>query len=230
MANKNPSLTPTERSATLEHLLQARSGIYHPSVRDDGGEAPSRGAHAPGEAFFYNNWSFNAAGIILEELSGKSLGVLLQEWLARPIGMQDFEPGDVFYEEGLESRFPAFRIRMSGRDLARFGVLIAQNGRWEDRQLIPEAWIEATFRRHSDLGNGVGYGYMWWLMPDSTYMATGTGGQKVIIDPTRDMVTVTRVNTGTGFSRAVWWNFGGRLNNSIVGRMRDMIAEAAAQP
>ena len=225
----NPPLSKQEKQATLEHLLQARSGIYHASIEDSNSERPQRGSHMPGEAFYYNNWSFNAIGIIFERLARRSLGSAFKEWIADPIGMQDFRPEDVVYMHGDESEFPAYRFRISTRDLARFSVLYAQNGRWGDQQIVPSAWVDSTFTKHSAFDDGLGYGYMWWIMPDSTYMATGTGGQKIIIDPAKKLVTITKVNTGQGLGRAYWWNFGGRINNRYVRVMRRRIAAAAPE-
>ena len=87
-----PRLSDVERSARLVDLLTARSGIYHPSIQDDDGPYPERGAHHPDEAFVYNNWSFNAVGGIFERLTGLSMGEAFKAWIADSIGMQDFRP------------------------------------------------------------------------------------------------------------------------------------------
>ncbi len=210
----DPPLNEVERGARIEDLLTSRSGIYHPSVRDDNGPYPERGAHAPNEAFVYNNWSFNAVGGVFEQLTGLSLGQAFAEWIAGPIGMQDFVPEDVRYEHGEESVFPAYRFWMSGRDLMRFGLLYLNGGRWGDRQVVPEEWVVRSLSPISDRGDGVSYEYMWWIMPGGSYLATGTGGQKIRIYPDRQTVLVTRVDTGEGLSRGVWWKWGPRVTNS----------------
>jgi CubicO group peptidase (beta-lactamase class C family) len=209
----DPRLSDVERSARLVDLLTARSGIYHPSIKDDNGPYPEPGAHQPDEAFVYNNWSFNAVGGIFERLTGLSMGEAFKSWIADPIGMQDFRPEDVHYFEGSGSVFPAYRFWMSARDLARFGQLYLNRGRWHGDQVVPESWIVESLQTYSDTGRGVGYGYMWWTMPDSSYMATGTGGQKLRIYPDRGLVLVNRVYTAAGFERAIWWLWGGRVNN-----------------
>ena len=60
-------------------------------------------------------------------------------------------------------------------------------------------------------------------------MATGTGGQKLLIDPSRELVVVNRVDTGEGLRRGLWWEYGPRVNNGqfleIVRRI-----DAAAPP
>ena len=52
---------------------------------------PRRGSQAPGTYFQYQNWDFNAAGTAFEKLTGKDIFVALEEDLAKPIGMQDFD-------------------------------------------------------------------------------------------------------------------------------------------
>ncbi|HXV75916.1 MAG TPA: serine hydrolase, partial [Candidatus Polarisedimenticolaceae bacterium] len=57
-------LSAIEKQATVEQLIQARSGVYHPAAKEPGAmkeDRPVRGSRAPGEAFWYNNWDFNTA-------------------------------------------------------------------------------------------------------------------------------------------------------------------------
>ena len=54
--------------------------------------SPKRGSEYPGTRMQYNNWDFNAAGTAFEKLTGKTIYQALEEDLARPIGMQDFDP------------------------------------------------------------------------------------------------------------------------------------------
>lgn len=218
-----PPLSEVERSATLRDLLTARSGIYHPSIQDDNGPYPEPGTHRPDEAFVYNNWSFNAAGGIFERLTGMSLGRAFEEWIARPLGMQDFDAGDVRYREGPESVFPAWRFWMSTRDMARFGQMMLDGGVWNGEQVVPSDWVAESFTPRSELPDGTGYGTLWWTMPDSSIMATGTGGQKIRIYPTREVVIVTKVNTGSGLGRTLWWIMGPRLGNGDLREILDRL-------
>ncbi len=230
----NPPLTEVEKSARLVDLLTARSGIYHPSIKDDGGSYPEPGTHKPDEAFFYNNWSFNAVGGIFERLTNLSMGKAFKEWIADPIGMEDFRIEDVLYFEGAKSVFPAYRFWMSARDLARIGLLYMNDGRWGDQQIVPEDWIAKSFVPYSEMRRGVGYGYMWWTMPDTSYMATGTSGRKLRLYPNRKTVLVNRVDTGAGLRRAIWWNWGGRVKNSntskLLRRLETGLADVLTKP
>lgn len=153
----NPTLNEVEKSARFVDLLSAR--FYHPSVKDDGPAYPPRGSHMPGKEFFYNNWSFNALGGIFGELTGLPLGQAFHDWIAGPTGMQDFVPSDVRYTSGSESRFPAFRFWVTARDMARFGQLYLDGGRWRGEPVIPNAWVATSLFKHSANPNGASYGY-----------------------------------------------------------------------
>ena len=47
------------------------------------------------------------------------------------------------------------------RDHARFGYLMLRRGKWQDRQVISEAWVKAATGRGGP--GDVDYGYLWWL-------------------------------------------------------------------
>ena len=86
-------LLPRELEATVEHLITARSGVYHPASNagDSTDSAPPRGSQQPGTYYLYNNWDFNAAGAVFEKLTGRDIYDAIETDLARPIGMQDFD-------------------------------------------------------------------------------------------------------------------------------------------
>lgn len=219
-------LTDDEKKARVEDLLFARSGVYHPAAyapADQDADRPKRGSHAPGTHWFYNNWDFNVAGALLERAAGKPLGVLFDEWIARPIGMQDYQPGDVYaFLEPRTSQWPALTFRMSTRDLARFGQLWLSGGKWKGKQIVPAAWIaKASAPRTRLPAAGEGYAMMWWTyakgsLPAERYPnasryamlnARGTGGQSVVLIPELELVFVHRGDTDHGRhvrGRDVW--------------------------
>jgi CubicO group peptidase (beta-lactamase class C family) len=208
-------LTEQERGATVRDLISARSGVYlgaayAPASQDR--DRPTRGSHAPGTHWFYNNWDFNVAGVIYERATGEDLYESFQRRIAEPIGMQDYDPEDGFVVyEPTESRHPAHTFRISARDLARFGQLYLQEGRWDGRQVIPGEWVAESTRPITRFEDGDGYGYMWWTYragsaPESiphigrydTYLARGTGSQALWVIPAAGLVIVHRADTDHG--------------------------------
>lgn len=204
-------LSDVEKSACIADLLAARSGIYHPAAKEPSDMKrgrPPRHSKKPGEAFHYNNWDFNVLGVILGQGAKRDLFALFEEWLAKPLGLEDFEAGDATYElEPSNSRHPAYAFRLSARDLLRFGQLYARNGKWGDRQVIPERWVATSTAVVSQFENGRGYGYMWWVYPAGSMRslpsldrhdliaAIGTGGQLLLVVPAADFVFVHRGDT-----------------------------------
>ncbi len=136
------TLTKKEREARIVDLLRARSGVYHPvdfETDYQNKTRPVRGSHSPGTFWFCNNWDFNALGTVIEKKTGLKIGDAFYQRLAKPIGMQDFQPEDVYYVGGTTSIHPAYLFEMTAPDMARFGLLYLRHGRWERRQTVPEA-------------------------------------------------------------------------------------------
>ncbi len=206
-----PSLTNEEKQATVRQLLQSRSGIYHKAAAETQemkDTRPERGSHLPGTFFYYNNWDFNALGTIFEQQSGTKIFEEFKRKIADPIGMEDFSISNCYYQyEDSLSVHPAYSFRMSARDMARFGVLYQKNGNWKGTQIIPEDWIAESTTTYSVLDSslGVGYGYMWYTIPDgsgfeqiigaSGFYHTGVGVHIVIILPELKLVLVERYDT-----------------------------------
>jgi CubicO group peptidase (beta-lactamase class C family) len=203
-------LTNPERQAKIVDLLRARSGVYHAAAFEVDFQRkmrPERGSHAPGSFWFYNNWDFNVLGTIFEKKTGLKIGQAFYERIAKPIGMQDFQPGDVYYiGDTSVSMHPAFMFQMTARDMARFGLLYLNHGRWKNHQIIPADWVEKSTHTsemvhlgHTNLG---GYEYLWWVeyggihIPEATlpgmYSAQGAGGHYILVIPSLNTVIVNQ--------------------------------------
>jgi CubicO group peptidase (beta-lactamase class C family) len=204
-------LTKEEKQARVVDLLRARSGVYHPvdfETESMQKSRPARGSHAPGTFWYYNNWDFNVLGTIFEKKTGLKIGDAFYQRVAKPIGMEDFQPSDVFYFGGPLSTHPAYHFEITARDMARFGLLYLRHGRWGGKQIMPEAWIEksshASEMVKSDGADHGGYEYLWWVdyggvhFPEVSlpgiYSARGNGAHYIFIIPTLDMVIVHRTD------------------------------------
>jgi CubicO group peptidase (beta-lactamase class C family) len=235
-----PTLTPEEKQATVGNLIKARSGIYHPALGESPGMKamrPKRGSHHPGSFWYYNNWDFNALGTIYEQETGTGVFDAFERDIAKPVGMEDFDPKDCRYLSSDNygtpnvSRHRYYLFRMSARDLARFGLLFLRDGRWKDHQVVSQAWVQESTSAHSKVGLNSWYGYLWWsgtregLYPGvqvkgHCYSAAGWGGHRVIVLPFRKLVVVHRVNTD--------WRFN-RVSSSQIGRLLWHILDAAGE-
>jgi CubicO group peptidase (beta-lactamase class C family) len=217
-----PGLSAMEKSATLRQLLQSRSGVYHPAAAESEGMAaqrPARGSHAPGSFHYYNNWDFNVAGAIYTHCTGRGIHEAFLADVARPLGMRDYrgrihswpddgtpipEQADGFRRlETDRSRYGAYHFRLSAHDLALFGQLYLDRGRWQGRQLLPAAWVDQGTQPVSivNADYGLAYGELWnVLVPDdgderASFYHTGVGVHMLGVYPKHGLVMVHRVNT-----------------------------------
>ena len=231
-------LLPTEKQATIRDLITARSGVYHPASNDgdDSQAAPARGSQHAGEYFLYNNWDFNAAGAVFELVTGRAIYDALRDDLAVPLGMEDFDRGAQRKSGDLTiSRYPAYHMWLSTRDLARIGELMLRKGRWNGTQLVPADWVESStsaitplteMNPESRRSGTVGFGMMWWVWDgpaavgafDGAFTGAGAYGQYITVLPALDMVVAhkTAVGEGHGFSgRTLFSEYRGILERLV---------------
>lgn len=201
--DKAPALTDTEKQATVRDLLMARSGVYHVAAHETADirrKRPPRGAHTPGTFWYYNNWDFNALGTIYRQQTGEDIFESFARRIADPIGMEDFSARDGSYVMEEASIHPAYPFSMTARDLARFGQLVLDGGKWNGRQVVPAAWLKQSTVPYSRTDRAsMGYGYLWWtLNPDvfgsGAALASGYLGQAVAVVPSKRLVVVQVVD------------------------------------
>jgi CubicO group peptidase (beta-lactamase class C family) len=202
-----PRLTDEEKTARIQDLLAARSGVYRLAAYEPPqNPKPERGTHPPGTHWVYNNWDFNTLVTIFEQETGRKFFEDFDARFAKPLGFQDYDPAHGYYHyEKEKSIHPAYPFRMSARDMARFGLLYLHRGKWGKKRILSEAYIDESTAWISDTQDG-GYGYMWWLAGDERlkplglYSALGVGGQSIDVMPGANMVFVNRADTYEGGS------------------------------
>ncbi|MCP4547693.1 MAG: serine hydrolase [bacterium] len=204
--DENFSLNDTEKGARIIDLLRARSGVYHFAAAEPRqNPKPERGAYPPGEHWCYNNWDFNALCTIIEQELGIRFFDEVDKRFAKPLRMEDYHPRHGIYQfEPDMSIHPAYHIRMSARDMARYGLLYLEEGKWGGKRILSKQWVADSSYPFSDDAWGDGYGYMWWvsfregLRELGMYSALGVGNQSIDVIPGADMVFINRTNTFIG--------------------------------
>ena len=166
---------------------------YHDYLRT----VRKEGTH--GEQFGYRTVNTEVLGWIVERVGGATVAEQLQRRIWGRMGMEQ----DAYYQvDALGTPFAGGGLNASLRDLARFGEMMLQGGRWQGRQIIPAEVVEdirfgsnvAPFAA-SDYGKklpGWSYRNMWWVSnnADGAFMARGVHGQAIYIDPAAEMVIV----------------------------------------
>ncbi len=148
-----------------------------------------------GTRFYYASIEPDVLGVVLHYAVGKSASDYLHEKLWEPIGAES-DANWLLDAEGFEVAHFGFNAVL--RDYARIGRLLAHDGAWQGKQIIPAQWmIDATTVRPSDayLRPGKttrGYGYLLWLLSGSRrqFAMIGAFGQYVLVDPAAKLVMV----------------------------------------
>jgi len=174
----------------------------------------------PGTRFFYASIEADVLGMVLRHAVGKSVSDYLQEKIWEPIG-SEANASWLVDAQGFEVAHGFLNAVL--RDYARLGRLLACDGAWDGRQIIPVQWmIDATTVRVTDeyLAPGkadptFGYGYLLWLLPWGTrqFALFGAYGQRICVDPAENLVLVQTSVDQTG---EVW-----RLWSTLVAQFRN---------
>jgi len=190
----------------------------------------------PGTRFAYCSGNPHVLSIILTRLTGTNALAFARRELFEPLGIHDvWWPEDPRgYSHGWGD------LQMHPRDMAKIGQLFLQRGRWEDRRILSETWIQTATKAHVDRTvNRDHYGYAWWVKGDDypgMFEAVGRGGQRINVWPSKDLVLVF---TGGGFEpgdlarfilKALKSEAPLPANPDVSARLKQRIADAAKPP
>jgi CubicO group peptidase (beta-lactamase class C family) len=155
----------------------------------------------PGTVFNYNGGSTQALADLLAGATGTPLPELARTQLFEPLGITEWE-----WATDLRGRPLAFAgLRLRPRDMAKLGRLVLDDGRWQGRPVVPEAWIGESLRPHISTGSpalsvtdeDAGHGYQWWTGHADANgrrlawaAAVGNGGQRIYVVPDLDLTVV----------------------------------------
>lgn len=144
----------------------------------------------PGTHFLYNTSATYMLSAIVQKATGTTLLDYLRPRLFEPLGID--HPTWEASPQGISTGGYGLNIRT--RDIASFGQLYLQKGKWQGKQLVPEAWIDAATARQTSNGSSPasdwdqGYGYQFWRCRHGAYRGDGAFGQYCIVLPEQDAV------------------------------------------
>lgn len=154
--------------------------------------------HKPGTVFKYNNMATFMLSAIVQKATGQTTFEYLKPRLFEPLGIKN-----VTWDSTREGyTFGAIGLRICSEDMAKFGQMLLQKGKWNGKQIVPSSWIEeaTSFKIASNDPNNKnpkelndweqGYGYQFWMCRNGAYRADGLGGQFIIVMPDSDAVIV----------------------------------------
>jgi CubicO group peptidase (beta-lactamase class C family) len=204
---------PRKRAITLRHLLTMQPGL---ACNDWDAQSPGNESvlhesadwvkatldlpmeTQPGTVGRYCSGGVAVVGRLTELATGRTLPEFAHEALFAPLGIRR---EDWRWNYELTQRNREFsQIHLRPRDLLKLGLLYAQRGRRQGRQVIPEDWVQASLAPAAKVGSN-GYGFFWWhreLQVDTPQgrqrvgfsAAQGNGGQRIILLPEHELVIV----------------------------------------
>jgi CubicO group peptidase (beta-lactamase class C family) len=170
----------------------------------------------PGTSFAYSNASSHLLSAIVADATGQPTLAVARAKLFGPLGIDTdhaFQPRAGHPPRPAQQR--AYRraavawprdpqgyhmgfgeTKLPARDLAKFGWLYLNGGRWNTTRVVPADYVRASTQPHTELpwlGPGGGYGYQWWTRrvgQHDSVVAAGFGGQRILVIPDLDLVVV----------------------------------------
>jgi len=192
-APANPS--DNLRSMRVHDLLRMSTG--HQTEPPLGGDQPWTQAFLahpvpfkPGTHFLYNTPATYMLSAIVQKVTGETVLDYLTPRLFQPLGIR--KPTWETSPQGISCGGYGLSVRTE--DIASFGQLYLQKGKWQGKQLVPAAWIEAATSRQTSNGSSPdsdwdqGYGYQFWRCRHGLYRGDGAFGQYCIVMPEQDAV------------------------------------------
>jgi len=165
---------------------------------------------SPGTSFLYDSGGVILMSAMLKSRTGMHADKYAERYLFAPLGIKNY-----FWHKNLEGHAHAGGgLNLTARDTAKFGLLYLKNGRWGDKQVVPEEWVRESLRTHVDLTvkgqPPSGYGYLWWILaPDARgdgrqmiYAARGAYGQLIFVVPEHDLVVVINADVKSAADRS----------------------------
>ena len=141
---------------------------------------------APGTRFEYCNGASFLLTAIIQKTTGSTGLDFAKEHLFKPLGIND-----IYWPPNIHGQTIGWgRIHMRPRDMAKFGYLFLNNGRWDDRQIVSAEWVADSTQKHISATWMPGYGYQWWVMRPGNYAALGYRGQLIFVLKDSQMVVV----------------------------------------
>jgi CubicO group peptidase (beta-lactamase class C family) len=235
---------PRKKQITIRQMLQMRAGYPWEESTAELFELLTTGFHTsnlvdvplvrdPGTGFEYSNLTPHILGIIVARACETDLKSFAQEHLFSPLGV---EPS--FWQKDWDGNYLGFSdIHLSAHDLAKFGLLYLNDGKYNGTQLVPADWVHNSLQVYSENAWKIkvgrnwrdnGYGYQWWSVRAGDYryhLAWGHGGQQIVVLDELDMVIVVTVDP----LHLQWGDRPWKLEKSSLNLVADFVASLPAE-
>ncbi len=153
--------------------------------------------HKPGAHFLYNSAGTYMCSAIVQKLTGQTVLDYLRPRLFEPLGIVGAEWSTS--PQGISAG--GWGLFLKTEDIAKFGQLYLQKGKWNGKQLVPESWVaQATSKQVSNGSDPMkdwdqGYGFQFWRCRHGAYRGDGAFGQFCLVLPEQDAVIAITADT-----------------------------------
>lgn len=202
------NMSPLKKEITIENMLANTSGLDCDISNEKSAGDETRMDYSadwvrftldlpmvckPGEKGMYCSGNPITVGRIIEKVTKQALPAFAQTVLFEPLGIHNFKWN---FKPDKSNAEDYCQLYLTPREMAKFGLLYLNNGKWGNKQIVPAGWVKASFEKHSVVQN-VDYGYLWWLKYlDAAGVryyekaAQGNGGQRISVFPRENLVVV----------------------------------------
>ncbi|MBN2732380.1 MAG: serine hydrolase [Balneolaceae bacterium] len=143
----------------------------------------------PGKRASYCTGAALTLGRLIELATDQPLETFSDEYLFKPMSITNYSWR---FDPDSTSRQTYSQMYLQPRDLVKLAAMYMNGGKWQEKQIIPEKWVQKTFEEYTSK-----FGYLWehkYFVTEgkqyTSYMASGNGGQKINIWPEYNMITV----------------------------------------
>jgi CubicO group peptidase (beta-lactamase class C family) len=151
----------------------------------------------PGTHFQYNSPGSHMLSAIITKVTGQTVLEYLKPRLFEPLGIENPEWGSS--PQG--NSFGGWGLKICTEDIAKFGQLYLQKGKWHGKQLVPQTWVEQATSKQVSNGSDPtkdwdqGYGFQFWRCRHGAFRGDGANGQFCVVLPDLDAVIAITADT-----------------------------------
>ncbi len=149
----------------------------------------------PGAIWQYNGGTTELLAEIVKRVSGKNIHEFAKEFLFEPIGILKSE---WTISPATNSPAAASGLRLTARDMLKFGILYLHLGKWGTKQILPKEWVKESLTSQITRPEGGGYGYQFWVFNYTIQgktlripAAVGNGDQRIFFDNQNNLLIAT---------------------------------------
>jgi CubicO group peptidase (beta-lactamase class C family) len=201
------NLDRNKKSITIGIMLSMTSGIDCEDTKVQAGLGQTSNwvqyfldlpmSSKPGTKWIYCSGAAHLLSAVLQNETGVDARTYANQNLFAPLGIPPVSAQDwVADPHGITNGMAG--LYLTPRDLAKYGYLYLNMGKWDSQQIISAHWVQKSTREQVHIGKDEyvggldrGFGYLWSIFPEQQYYGyLGRGGQELFVLPKENIVVL----------------------------------------